>query len=119
MKGTSGLAIYLLIVGSIASAIFRIGRAVPRAIPALSRRIVPLMQPSVVTDHAYRVYASRRNIPFTEMEYGFPREHAAEVIPRVLEVASDPDLRSVRSIERSFSLPLRAIRRPSISRSSP
>ena len=71
---------------AIPSAIFRIGRAVPRAIPALSRRIVPLMQPSVVTDHAYRVYASRRNIPFTEMEYGIPREAGAEAVRRLVDL---------------------------------
>jgi L-gulonolactone oxidase len=64
--------------------LFRLGRAAPRAIPALNRRAVPLMQPSVVTDHAHRVYASRRTVPFTEMEYGIPREAAAEAIRRVV-----------------------------------
>jgi L-gulonolactone oxidase len=68
---------------AIPAAIFRLGRAAPSIIPALNRRVVPLMQPSKVVDHAYRVYASRRNIPFTEMEYGIPREAAAEAIRRV------------------------------------
>jgi FAD-linked oxidoreductase len=67
-------------------AIFRLGRAAPRLIPALSRAVVPLMQPAVVTDHAYRVYASRRTIPFTEMEYGIPREAAAEAVRRVVDL---------------------------------
>ena len=71
---------------AIPSAIFRVGRAAPAVIPALNRRIVPLMQPSKVVDHAYRVYASRRNIPFTEMEYGIPREAAAEAIRRVVDL---------------------------------
>ena len=71
---------------AIPSAIFRLGRAAPRAIPALSRRIVPLMQPSVTIDHAYRVYASRRNIPFTEMEYGIPREAGAEAVRRLVDL---------------------------------
>ena len=58
----------------------------PAVIPALNRRIVPLMQPSKVVDHAYRVYASRRNIPFTEMEYGIPRAAAAEAIRRLVDL---------------------------------
>jgi L-gulonolactone oxidase len=65
-------------------AIFRLGRAAPSVIPALNRRFVPLMGPSKVVDHAYRVYASRRTIPFTEMEYGIPREAAAEAIRRMV-----------------------------------
>jgi FAD-linked oxidoreductase len=68
------------------AAVFRLGRAAPRLIPALSRAVVPLMQPSVVTDHAHRVYASRRNIPFTEMEYGIPRAAAAEAVRRVVDL---------------------------------
>jgi FAD-linked oxidoreductase len=68
------------------AAVFRVGRAAPSVIPALNRRIVPLLQPSKVIDHAYRVYASRRNIPFTEMEYGIPREAAAEAIRRVVDL---------------------------------
>ena len=69
---------------AIPAAIFRIGRAAPGAIPALNRRVVPLMQPSKTIDHAYRVYASRRNVPFTEMEYGIPRDAAAEAVRRVV-----------------------------------
>jgi L-gulonolactone oxidase len=71
---------------AIPSAIFRVGRAAPNLIPSLNRRIVPLMQPSKVVDHAYRVYASRRNIPFTEMEYGIPRAAAAEAVRRVVDL---------------------------------
>ncbi len=71
---------------TIPSAIFRVGRAAPNLIPALNRRIVPLMQPSKVVDHAYRVYASRRKVPFTEMEYGIPRAAAAEAVRRVVDL---------------------------------
>ena len=66
--------------------IFRMGRAAPGIIPRLNRRVVPLMGPAKVTDHAYRVYASRRNIPFTEMEYGIPREAAAEAVRRLVDL---------------------------------
>jgi L-gulono-1,4-lactone dehydrogenase len=71
---------------AVPAAVFRAGRAVPSAIPALNRRIVPLLQPSKVIDYAYRVYASRRRIPFTEMEYGIPREAAAEAVRRVVDL---------------------------------
>ncbi len=71
---------------AVPAAVFRAGRTFPGAIPALNRRIVPLLQPSTVIDHAYRVYASRRNIPFTEMEYGIPREAAIEAIRRVVDL---------------------------------
>lgn len=71
---------------AVPAAVFRAGRAAPGVIPALNRRIVPLLQPSKVVDHAYRVYASRRNIPFTEMEYGIPREAAAEAVRRVVDL---------------------------------
>ncbi len=71
---------------AVPAAVFRAGRALPGAIPALNRRIVPMLQPSKVVDHAYRVYASRRNIPFTEMEYGIPREAAGEAIRRVVDL---------------------------------
>jgi L-gulonolactone oxidase len=70
----------------IPGAIFRVGRAAPSVIPALNRRFVPLMGPSKVVDHAYRVYASRRTIPFTEMEYGIPREAAAEAVRRLVDL---------------------------------
>jgi L-gulonolactone oxidase len=70
----------------IPGAIFRLGRAAPPVIPALNRRFVPLMGPSKVVDHAYRVYASRRTIPFTEMEYAIPREAAAEAVRRVVDM---------------------------------
>jgi len=71
---------------AIPAALFRVGRVIPGAIPALNRRVVPLMQPSKVIDYAYRVYASRRNIPFTEMEYGIPREAAGEAVRRVVDL---------------------------------
>lgn len=67
-------------------AVFRLGRAAPSIIPALNRRVVPLIGPAKAIDHAYRVYASRRTIPFTEMEYGIPREAAAEALRRVVDL---------------------------------
>jgi L-gulonolactone oxidase len=72
-------------------AIARAGRRVPSQIPRLSRFVSSQLAKSVKLDRSYRVFASRRLVRFTEMEYAIPREHAAEAIPRVLEAAERAD----------------------------
>jgi len=62
----------------------RTGRAFPGAIPFLNRRLAGLMGRAEHLDASNRVYANRRLVRFTEMEYGLPREHAAEALERVL-----------------------------------
>jgi FAD-linked oxidoreductase len=62
----------------------RTGRAFPRLIPALNRGLAGLMGGSEHLDASNRVYANTRLVRFTEMEYGIPREHAAEALERVL-----------------------------------
>jgi L-gulonolactone oxidase len=42
------------------------------------------MSESTVEDRAFKVYASKRAVKFTEMEYAIPRPHAREAIERVL-----------------------------------
>ena len=56
--------------------ICRAGRRFPRTAPRLNRLLTRLMSPSTVQDHGWKVYASARNVKFTEMEYAIPREHA-------------------------------------------
>ena len=63
-------------------AIARAGRRLPSKIPRLSRFVASQLGRSVKTDRSYRVFASRRMVRFTEMEYA---------IPRVLEVAERAD----------------------------
>jgi L-gulono-1,4-lactone dehydrogenase len=72
-------------------AIARFGRRAPSRIPALSRFVSRQLAKSTKMDRSYRVFASRRLIRFTEMEYAIPRRHAAEAIPRVLETAERAD----------------------------
>ena len=62
----------------------RTGRAFPRLIPFLNRRLAGLMSRAEQLDASNRVYANTRLVRFTEMEYGIPREHAAEALERVL-----------------------------------
>jgi L-gulono-1,4-lactone dehydrogenase len=72
-------------------AIARAGRRLPSRIPRLSRFVSSRLGKSVKMDRSYRVFASRRRIRFTEMEYAIPRRHAAEAVPRVLEAAERAD----------------------------
>jgi FAD-linked oxidoreductase len=62
----------------------RTGRAFPRLIPALNRGLAGLMGGAEHLDASNRVYANTRLVRFTEMEYGIPRERAAEALERVL-----------------------------------
>ena len=72
-------------------AIARTGRLLPSRIPSLSRFITSQVAKSTKIDRSYRVFASRRLVKFTEMEYAIPRRHATDAIPRVLEVAERAD----------------------------
>src|SRR6266480_6313266 len=72
-------------------AIARAGRRLPSRIPSLSRFVSRQLAKSTKMDRSYRVFASRRLIRFTEMEYAIPRRHAAEAIPRVIEAAERAD----------------------------
>jgi L-gulonolactone oxidase len=61
------------------------GRALPRAIPRLSRLAAALASGSRATDRSDRIFASDRRVRFTEMEYGVPRAHGPEALRRVIE----------------------------------
>jgi L-gulono-1,4-lactone dehydrogenase len=62
----------------------RTGRRFPGLIPTLNRALAGLMGRSEHLDASNRVYANKRLVRFTEMEYGIPREHAADALERVL-----------------------------------
>jgi L-gulono-1,4-lactone dehydrogenase len=64
----------------------RLGRRFPALIPRLNGAIASLTGRSEHLDASNRVYANVRLVRFTEMEYGIPREHAAEALERVLEL---------------------------------
>jgi FAD-linked oxidoreductase len=61
------------------------GKALPRAIPALSRLAGRLASGSRMTDRSDRVFANERRVRFTEMEYAVPREHGPGAARRVIE----------------------------------
>ncbi len=66
-------------------AISKAGKLFPRAIPSLSRLAAALASGGKTTDHSHNVFANVRNVRFTEMEYGVPREHGPEAVRRVIE----------------------------------
>jgi FAD-linked oxidoreductase len=72
-------------------AVSRFGRRSPSRIPRLSRFVSSQLGDATKVDRSYRVFASERRVRFTEMEYAIPRRHAAEAVPRVLEIAEAAD----------------------------
>jgi len=62
----------------------RLGRRLPRAIPRINRTLASAMSRTEHLDESHRVYANRRTVRFTEMEYALPRERTAEALERVL-----------------------------------
>lgn len=64
----------------------RVGRWRPPLIPALNRAVTKAAGRTVRVDRSARVYASRRDVRFTEMEYAIPREAGEEAMRRVLEM---------------------------------
>jgi L-gulono-1,4-lactone dehydrogenase len=78
------------------------GRHLPSQVPRLSRLAAGGVGRSTKVDRSYRVFASERRIRFTEMEYGIPREHAAEAVRRVLHLAARPEHQVAYPIEVRF-----------------
>src|SRR6476659_6431008 len=66
-------------------AISATGKALPVAIPRLSRLAARLATGSRAIDRSDRIFANERRVRFTEMEYGVPRESGPEAARRVIE----------------------------------
>jgi L-gulono-1,4-lactone dehydrogenase len=64
----------------------RTGRRFPALIPRVNRALLRAMSPAEHLDRSHRVYANRRTVRFTEMEYAIPRERTAEALERVLSL---------------------------------
>ncbi len=78
-------------------------RRFPSQVPRLARTASAGTGRSTKVDASHRVFASERRIRFTEMEYGIPREHAAEAVRRVLHLAARPEHRVAFPIEVRFA----------------
>jgi FAD-linked oxidoreductase len=64
----------------------RLGRRFPSQIPRLNRLVSRLVGSSRKVDRSHRVFASKRLLRFTEMEYAIPRSAGPEALGRVLGV---------------------------------
>lgn len=76
----------------------------PRSIPRLNRALVKGLSPSVKVDRSHRVYSTRRDVRFTEMEYAIPRAHGPEALRRVLETIER------RALPVAFPIEMRVVR---------
>ena len=82
-----------------------IGKRFPRLTPALNRTLVSLVQANVTEDHAYRVYASLRQVRFNEMEYAIPRDAVPEAVHRVMDLVERRRLPVLLPLEVRFAAP--------------
>ena len=94
-----------LIENNVLSLICRTGRRFPRLTPRLNRFIAGAVSESQVEDRAYRVYATKRAVRFTEMEYAIPRADAREAVERVLALVERRRLPILFPLEVRFSAP--------------
>ncbi len=78
------LARDVLLENAALEAACRTGRRFPALIPRVNRALVRAMSRAEHLDQSHRVYANRRSVRFTEMEYAVPRERTAEALERVL-----------------------------------
>ena len=61
------------------------GKAIPRTIPALARFAGLVATGTNNQDRSDRIFVNRRNVRFTEMEYGVPRADGPTALRRVIE----------------------------------
>jgi L-gulonolactone oxidase len=64
----------------------RTGRRFPSQAPRLNRLITAVASNGDEEDYAYRIYPSRREVRFTEMEYAIDRVHARSAIEEVIKL---------------------------------
>jgi L-gulono-1,4-lactone dehydrogenase len=102
----SAVATYLrevVLENRVGGLLVEIGRRLPSLTPLLARIAASGAGRSHKLDRSFRIFASDRRIRFTEMEYAIGREHAAEAVRRVLEVAARPEHRVAFPIEVRFA----------------
>jgi L-gulonolactone oxidase len=82
-----------------------LGRLAPAAIPAINRGLMRVVGRSERLDHGHRLYATRREVRFTEMEYAIPRAAAAVAVERVIDLIERRRLPVAFPIEVRFVAP--------------
>src|SRR4051812_247049 len=75
------------------------GKRVPALVPPLARFSAKALGARAWTDHAHRVFVSRRRVRFIEMEYAVPRAAAPTVLAELRRVHEASDWRSAFPVE--------------------
>ncbi|MBX7554886.1 FAD-binding protein [Streptomyces sp. tea 10] len=71
----------------------RVGRAVPRTIPAIARISSKALSARTYTDIPYKVFTSPRRVRFVEMEYAVPRAALAQTLRELKDMVDRSGLR--------------------------
>jgi FAD-linked oxidoreductase len=74
-------------------AVVATGRRMPALVPRLARLSAGALGARTATDHAHRIFVSRRRVRFQEMEYAVPREAAVDVLREVRRTIDARDWR--------------------------
>ena len=75
------------------------GRRIPALVPPLARISAKSIGTRSWTDHAHRVFVSRRRVRFLEMEYAVPRAEAPAVLTELRRVHEAGDWRAAFPVE--------------------
>jgi FAD-linked oxidoreductase len=75
------------------------GRRVPGLVPPLARLSAGALGARSWTDHAHRVFVSRRRVRFLEMEYAVPRADAVAVLTELRRVHEASDWRAAFPVD--------------------
>jgi FAD/FMN-containing dehydrogenase len=83
----------------------QLGRLMPRATPGIARTLTKLISRYEQLEQSHHVYAHKRRVRFTEMEYAIPRAHAAEALERVRALIVAQRIPVLFPIEVRFTAP--------------
>ena len=75
----------VVIENGVLGAFCRLGRRAPRLVPRINRLLSGFITPGERVDHSHLVFANRRLVRFTEMEYAIPRAALPDAVRRVFE----------------------------------
>jgi FAD-linked oxidoreductase len=76
----------VLVENGVLGAFCRLGRRAPRLVPRINRLLSGFITSGERVDHSHLVFANRRLVRFTEMEYAIPRAALPEAVRRVFDM---------------------------------
>lgn len=81
----------------------KVGRRIPKTIPALNRLAARAWGSSERIERSYEIFSSPRRVRFTEMEYALPRDVVRETITEVKRLAERDEYKVSFPIEVRFA----------------